>query len=434
MTQRLPDSFMNMLMGEDPPNNVKLRQADSGFRRLWDVELVIKEGHMYLSRGWEKFYRAYDLRLGYFLLFRYDDDATMLIVKVFNVTMCRMRYAEDYDAGGAMVSEAAGVAMESHGGGGSNPSGSSQYAGEPTAFVPTPERPVLRLNSKLSRACKQPDTRTTLENATAKHMDHSKNCDHGLAEIEALLRREQELVTQLRALILPQLHNVDSGSAELAAQLFDDVIGCSTSVVSKLFTAGSGATIELIDDKSLVRKKSPSTAAAAAIDDKMDEQAKPSCIVGRKRRRNDGKRSRSLVTNVPHYDGHQWRKYGQKNINGRQHARSYYRCTYTERNCSATKTVQQQDRDGGGSIYSADAGEDQGAKYTVVYYGDHTCKAGDNISNNIIDHLPNLVDIDLRRGETERVTAEISEFDMELDVPALLEVFNNSQLNWEIVC
>ncbi|EMS62549.1 hypothetical protein TRIUR3_26570 [Triticum urartu] len=60
-----------------------------------------------------------------------------------------------------------------------------------------------------------------------------------------------ELVTQLRALILPQLHNVDSGSAELAAQLFDDVIGCSTSVVSKLFTAGSGATIELIDDKSL---------------------------------------------------------------------------------------------------------------------------------------------------------------------------------------
>ena len=96
--QRLPDNFMNMLMGEDPPNNVKLRQAGSGFRRQWDVELVIKEGHMYLSRGWEKFYRAYDLRLGYFLLFRYDDDATMLIVKVFNTTMCRMRYADDDDA------------------------------------------------------------------------------------------------------------------------------------------------------------------------------------------------------------------------------------------------------------------------------------------------------------------------------------------------
>ena len=88
---------MNML-GEDPPDNVKLRQAGSGVRRLWDVELVIEEGHMYLCRGWEKFYSAYDLRTGYFLLFRYDDDATMLIVKVFNTTMCRMRYADDEDA------------------------------------------------------------------------------------------------------------------------------------------------------------------------------------------------------------------------------------------------------------------------------------------------------------------------------------------------
>ena len=87
------------MLGEDPPNNVKLRQAGSGFRRQWDVELVIKEGHMYLSCGWEKFYRAYDLQLGYFLLFRHDDDANMLIVKVFNATMCRMRYADDDDAG-----------------------------------------------------------------------------------------------------------------------------------------------------------------------------------------------------------------------------------------------------------------------------------------------------------------------------------------------
>ncbi|KAM3388795.1 hypothetical protein ACQJBY_011124 [Aegilops geniculata] len=113
MTQRLPDSFKKMLMGEDPPNNVKVRQAGSGFRRLWDVELVIKEGHMYLSRGWEKFYRAYDLRLGYFLLFRYDDDATTLIVKVFNATMCRMRYAEDYDAGNGSSSSDNGYSQSS---------------------------------------------------------------------------------------------------------------------------------------------------------------------------------------------------------------------------------------------------------------------------------------------------------------------------------
>ena len=63
------------------------------------MELVVKGGHMYLSCGWVKFYRAYDLGLGYFLLFRYDNDATMLIVKVFNATMCCMRYADDDDAG-----------------------------------------------------------------------------------------------------------------------------------------------------------------------------------------------------------------------------------------------------------------------------------------------------------------------------------------------
>jgi hypothetical protein len=199
-------------------------------------------------------------------------------------------------------------------------------------------------------------------------MDHS---GHG-AEIEALLRQQQELVTQLRALILPQLHSVDSGSAELALQLFDDVIGCNTSLVSKLFSVRGGAAAEPVDDKSLVRKNSASTTANDdVIHERMEKQGMPSRSAGGKRRcvcahisfqinlmhrtcsqkliksmficdilyilpifnlhdqdeylascrRNDGKRSRSLVTNVPDYDGHQWRKYGQKNINGSQHAR-----------------------------------------------------------------------------------------------------------------
>nr|XP_040243783.1 B3 domain-containing protein Os03g0212300-like [Aegilops tauschii subsp. strangulata] len=88
------------------PKNVKLRQAGSGLRRLWDVELVIRYGHMYLCRGWEQFYRAYDLRHGYFLVFRYDGD-TMLTVKVFNTTMCRMRYQDDDDATKAAATLAA---------------------------------------------------------------------------------------------------------------------------------------------------------------------------------------------------------------------------------------------------------------------------------------------------------------------------------------
>ncbi|KAK1629262.1 hypothetical protein QYE76_003577 [Lolium multiflorum] len=263
-------------------------------------------------------------------------------------------------------------------------------------------------------------------------MDHS---GHG-AEIEALLRQQQELVTQLRALILPQLHSVDSGSAELALQLFHDVIGCNTSLVSKLFSAGHGAAAVPVDDKSLVRKNSTSTTTKDdGINERLEKLAMPSRSAGRKRRRNDGKRSRSLVTNVPDYDGHQWRKYGQKNINGSQHARSYYRCTYTERNCSATKTIQQQDKDGGSANYSTDANGDEAAKYTVVYYGDHTCKASEIISNNnTSDCLPDLVDTGCRTsGKTARLTADITEWETELDVPALLEVFNNSLLDWEMI-
>ena len=64
---------------------------------LWDMELVITYGHMCVCRGWEQFYHAYDLRHGYFLLFRYAGDA-MLTVKVFNTTMCHMRYQDDDDA------------------------------------------------------------------------------------------------------------------------------------------------------------------------------------------------------------------------------------------------------------------------------------------------------------------------------------------------
>ena len=88
---------MEMLDGHWP-KNVKLRQASSGLRGLWDVEVVFHtDRHMYLCRGWEQFVRAYDLRHRYILVLRYDGNA-MLTVKVFNMTMCRMRYQDDDDA------------------------------------------------------------------------------------------------------------------------------------------------------------------------------------------------------------------------------------------------------------------------------------------------------------------------------------------------
>ncbi|KAE8813464.1 B3 domain-containing protein [Hordeum vulgare] len=77
---------------------MKLRQAGNGLHKLWDVEVVFDtDGSMYLDRGWKQFVRAYDLRHGYFLVFRYDDNATFA-VKVFDTTMCNgSRSSEYYD-------------------------------------------------------------------------------------------------------------------------------------------------------------------------------------------------------------------------------------------------------------------------------------------------------------------------------------------------
>uniref|UniRef100_A0A8I6Y5J7 TF-B3 domain-containing protein n=1 Tax=Hordeum vulgare subsp. vulgare TaxID=112509 RepID=A0A8I6Y5J7_HORVV len=87
----LPHNFLKML-DSHRPQNMKLRQAGNGLRKLWDVEVVFDaDGHMYLDRGWKQFVRAYDLGIGYFLVFRYDGNATFA-VKVFDTTMCRRRY------------------------------------------------------------------------------------------------------------------------------------------------------------------------------------------------------------------------------------------------------------------------------------------------------------------------------------------------------
>ncbi|KAE8812593.1 B3 domain-containing protein [Hordeum vulgare] len=91
-------NFVKMLDGHRP-QNMKLRQARNGLRKLWDVEVVFDaDGRMYLDRGWKQFVCAYDLGIGYFLVFRYDGNATFA-VKVFDTTMCWRRYQDNDDAG-----------------------------------------------------------------------------------------------------------------------------------------------------------------------------------------------------------------------------------------------------------------------------------------------------------------------------------------------
>ncbi|KAE8781105.1 B3 domain-containing protein [Hordeum vulgare] len=85
---------------------MKLWQAGSGLRRLWDVEVVFDiDDHLYLDRGWKQFVRAYDLRHGQFLVLMYDGN-DMFTMKVFNTTMCSRCYRDDDDASnGSSISD-----------------------------------------------------------------------------------------------------------------------------------------------------------------------------------------------------------------------------------------------------------------------------------------------------------------------------------------
>lgn len=82
-----------------------------------------------------------------------------------------------------------------------------------------------------------------------------------------------------------------------------------------------------------------------------------------------------VITSVPDLDGYQWRKYGQKQIEGAMYARSYYRCTRSaEQGCPAKRTVQR--NDDGDDIHG---GGGAPAEYTVVYMGEHTCTPNDSM-------------------------------------------------------
>ncbi|XP_051208818.1 uncharacterized protein [Lolium perenne] len=88
------------------------------------------------------------------------------------------------------------------------------------------------------------------------------------------------------------------------------------------------------------------------------------------RKKNQGKTT-TLVTTVPGFDGYQWRKYGQKQIEAAQYSRSYYRCTHnTDKGCQAKRTVQRN---------NDDAGDSGPPRYTVVYISEHSCMVTEEV-------------------------------------------------------
>ncbi|RLM97893.1 putative WRKY transcription factor 58 [Panicum miliaceum] len=107
-----------------------------------------------------------------------------------------------------------------------------------------------------------------------------------------------------------------------------------------------------------------------------EEPPRHACKTSSRRKKQRQKKissTSSLVTSVPDFDGYQWRKYGQKQIDGAMYARSYYRCTRSaEQGCPAKRTVQR-NHDGGAA-----------PEYTVVYMGEHTCTDNDSMEAPVI--------------------------------------------------
>ncbi|XP_047056696.1 probable WRKY transcription factor 62 [Lolium rigidum] len=81
-------------------------------------------------------------------------------------------------------------------------------------------------------------------------------------------------------------------------------------------------------------------------------------------------------TFTPHFDGHLWRKYGQKNIKDSAFPRLYYRCSYREdKQCLASKLVQQENND-------------DPPLFRVTYTYEHTCNAAPVPTPDVVAELP----------------------------------------------
>uniref|UniRef100_M1AFF6 DNA-binding protein 4 n=1 Tax=Solanum tuberosum TaxID=4113 RepID=M1AFF6_SOLTU len=139
--------------------------------------------------------------------------------------------------------------------------------------------------------------------------------------------------------------------------------------------------VDHVDDEDaymLVGKIMSSFCATLSILSSNEDSSSSSCkISSLKDQRGRYKRRRTLETSIKEtstlvYDGHAWRKYGQKKILNDKYPRNYFRCTHKfDQGCQANKQVQRI--------------QENPPLFRITYYGHHTCKTCPKVSQMICD-------------------------------------------------
>ncbi|KAJ8478045.1 hypothetical protein OPV22_021772 [Ensete ventricosum] len=157
------------------------------------------------------------------------------------------------------------------------------------------------------------------------------------AAMEELLRG-QEQATRLQSMVKDMLP--PENPSDLAADLLIEVLSSFSKALS-LLELGRSA-------------EANSPPSNAGVRRKMQSPRRVSC-----RRRQHPYTCRTTFLKATE-DGFTWRKYGQKNIYGAKHSRSYYRCIHKHgQGCQATKQVQRTEQDD--------------STFAITYMGEHTC-------------------------------------------------------------
>ncbi|RWR79059.1 putative WRKY transcription factor 70 [Cinnamomum micranthum f. kanehirae] len=169
------------------------------------------------------------------------------------------------------------------------------------------------------------------------------------------LTRGCKFATELQNLLLKPAGDLESETAgELVAKIMQ-AFGDTISILN------SGDAHRNSHDPAIthVSARGPDENMIKNSDENMKNPAGKDRRRGYKRRRSSA--TWTKITPSPFIDDHGWRKYGQKEILGTKHPRSYFRCTHrNDQGCQATKQVQKMEEDP--------------SNYLITYMGHHTCK------------------------------------------------------------